>query len=68
MARTLIQPLEGMPAPPGARNRNGQDLSPVTARHADRPLRSGFGLMVASGASLGLWVAVAKLVALVVLR
>jgi hypothetical protein len=63
----LIQPLQGRPAPLGAGNNNGQGLCPATARHADRPLRPGLGLLVASGASLCLWAGLAKLV-LVVLR
>jgi hypothetical protein len=59
MARTLIQPLQGTPAPLGARNRNGQVVS------SNQPLRPGIGLLVASGASLGLWAGLAKLVLVV---
>lgn len=67
MVRTLIQPLQGRAAPRGAKNRNGQRLSPTIARHSDQPLRPGIGLMVASGASLGLWAGLVKFL-LVVLR
>ena len=64
MARTLIQPLAGRPAPFGARTRSSQRLTPQAAV---QPLRPGIGLMVATGASLGLWAGLAKLV-LIALR
>ena len=59
MVRTLIQPLEGRPAPLGVRNRDGQGLN------SDQPLRPGIGLVIASGASLGLWAGLAKFLLLV---
>ncbi|MDB5424627.1 MAG: hypothetical protein JWQ29_2043 [Phenylobacterium sp.] len=80
MTRTLIQP-QVSPAPPGARGRSGRrasvippsartaiNPSPAAAvRPADRPIRPGYGLLIAAGAAAGLWVGLAKL-ALIVLR
>jgi len=60
VVRTLIQPIEGRPAPLDARSRS-QCLSLTIARASDPPLRQGVGFMIATGVSLGLWAGLAKL-------
>jgi len=64
MVRTLIQPIAGTPAPLDARPCGDQHLSltMTIVRATDPPLRQGIGLMIATGASLGLWAGLAKLV------
>ena len=77
MARALIQPSRGTPAPSGARGRGARriDINSPSARSciqrnaatttqgASRgALRPGYGLLIAAGASLGLWAGLAKLV------
>lgn len=77
MARALIQPSGGPPAPFGARGRGARriEICPPSARSTVRrnpaatspsashgALRPGYGLLIAAGASLGLWAGLAKLV------
>jgi hypothetical protein len=70
MVRALVQPLEGTPASPGA----GLARSTISGSPAARPsparsgvLRPGFGLLIGTGVSVGLWAGLAKL-ALALLR
>jgi len=75
MARALIQPSRGTLAPSGARGCGARRIeicppaagirkNPAAARQgASRgALRPGYGLLIAAGASLGLWAGLAKLV------
>jgi hypothetical protein len=61
MLRALIQP-QGAPAPLGVSGRR-TDLfeSKQTRIAAGGAMRPGFGLLVAGGLTLGLWLAIAKI-------
>ena len=77
MARALIQPERGAPAPPVAlarRDRHtGQTLvfpiagAPTTSPESSGRLSPGYGLLIAAGVSLGAWAGLVK-VALTLLR
>ena len=71
MARALIQPEGGAPAPSGAlarrARRTGPTLvfpiagAPTASPASSGRLPPGYGLLIAGGASLGLWTGLAKL-------
>jgi ABC-type nitrate/sulfonate/bicarbonate transport system permease component len=78
MVRALIQPEGGTPGPSGVLARRGRRTAPIQAfpliggvptasAASSSRLRSGYGLLIAAGVSLGLWTGLAKL-ALTLLR